>query len=175
MEAEKSGAGNIADTNWHHVAVTFSSNSARIFIDGAPTATLSFSADFAFTSIAAIGRQDGGNNAFYGSIDEVSVYNRVLSADEILIIYALGSRGKNNLLSAPVFTVQPASATVANGGTATFSASVKSVLPYSCQWYFNDTKRHRGGDYFNPGSFQRVRRRCGRVFFDGEQRSGGGR
>jgi len=65
--------------------------------------------------------------------------NRVLSADEILIIYAEGSRGKNNLLSAPVFTVQPASATVANGGTATFSASVKSVLPYSCQWYFNDT------------------------------------
>jgi hypothetical protein len=90
----------ITDTNFHHVAVTKSGISVTFYIDGSayPVAT-PYSDTFQFTTPAAIsGRGDnlnGNNNdSFFGTIDEVSIYNRALSSNEVAAIYAAGSAGK---------------------------------------------------------------------------------
>ena len=42
-----------------------------------------------------------GSRGFTGSIDELSIYNRALSAPEIQAIYSAGSAGKSNLPAPP--------------------------------------------------------------------------
>ncbi len=91
----------ISDTNLHHVAVTKSGDTLVFYGDGVGTtwAPQTFGVPFQFTTQAAIGvRSDclgrAGNRSFYGTIDEVSFYNRALSADEIGAIYAAGIAGK---------------------------------------------------------------------------------
>jgi uncharacterized repeat protein (TIGR03803 family) len=96
-------APSIDDTNWHHAAVTWSGTAAVFYQDGEPYASGVCSAptcfNFVFNTPAAIGIRgdhiNGSNNcAFNGDIDEVSVYNRVLTAREIQSIYVAGAAGK---------------------------------------------------------------------------------
>jgi len=53
---------------------------------------------------------------FVGQMDEISLYNRALSAAEIQAIYGAGSAGKCASGEAPVITIQPASQAVPAGG-----------------------------------------------------------
>lgn len=71
------------------------------------------------------------NNFFDGVIDEVAVYGTVLAATNILAHYEAGRFGTG---SAPSFTVQPASQSVTEGLTATFSPTVIGSSPISYQW-----------------------------------------
>ena len=75
---------------------------------------------------------------FDGLIDEVSVYNRGLTASEIQAIYNAGVNGKCPL-AAPVIISQPMNQTVTVGGTATFSVTASGVVPLSYQWNFDGT------------------------------------
>ena len=85
----------IADTNWHHVAMTFSGNTVDFYLDGNLADSVSHSVTFTFTTPAGIGcYADAKNQGFLGSLDEVSVYNRVLTSTEIQAIYIAGSEGK---------------------------------------------------------------------------------
>jgi hypothetical protein len=93
------GAAPIADTNWHHVAVTKSGSTVVFYIDGVGYPAPAYSSTFTFTTPAAIGaRADNlntvNNDSFYGAIDELAIYNRALTAAEIQSIYAEGSGGK---------------------------------------------------------------------------------
>ncbi len=92
-----SGGLKITDTNWHHVAVTKSGDSVILYIDGTAVAPQSFGGQtFQFTTNAAIGAR-GDNivtDAFFGAVDELSIYSRPLSAAEIQTIYNAGSSGK---------------------------------------------------------------------------------
>jgi chitodextrinase len=78
-------AGTITDTNWHHIALTFtdSTNTLRMYVDGAliTTATKALEADIA-THIVTLGNLHG-SNPFSGLLDEVRIYNRVLTLTEI--------------------------------------------------------------------------------------------
>src|SRR6185436_2827730 len=78
-------ASTIADTNWHHIAVTFtdSTNTLKIYVDGilATTATKALEADGA-GHVVTVGNQ-GGKNTFSGLLDEVRLYTRVLTLTEI--------------------------------------------------------------------------------------------
>ena len=58
---------------------------------------------------------------FAGRLDEISVYNRALSSNEIAAIYNAGSSGKCYTPTPPVITTQPTNQTVIVGGTTTFS------------------------------------------------------
>jgi subtilisin family serine protease len=93
------GSPQIADTNWHHVAVTKSNTTVVFYIDGAAYPAPTYSSTFQFTTPAAIGvRPDlintSDNNSFFGAIDELSIYNRVLTPAEIQSIFAQGANGK---------------------------------------------------------------------------------
>ena len=62
-----------------------------------------------------------GQFHFNGSMDEVSLYNRALSAVEVQAIYNAGAAGKCSGPTAPTITTQPTNQTVIVGGTATFT------------------------------------------------------
>jgi len=89
---------------FHHLAATFkqvdsSHVELKTFIDGLLVKTTVVSGNLANTLNAApvtIGAEMGYTmaNFFKGVIDEVSLYNRALSASEIQSIYAAGSAGK---------------------------------------------------------------------------------
>ena len=84
-----------SDTNWHHVACAVDAVGlkAHLWMDGVALTPQSMSAPgFTFTTTLAI--PGTGTDTFAGSIDEVSIYNRVLTDAEILAIFTAGPAGK---------------------------------------------------------------------------------
>jgi hypothetical protein len=79
------GSGLIAPSDkWSHVALVVSQNSATIYLNGVPAVhNVSHSAE-EFNAPLAIGYDpNGGSRYFTGNIEEVCVYNRSLSQNEI--------------------------------------------------------------------------------------------
>ena len=74
---------------------------------------------------------------FHGLVDEVSVYNRALTAPEIQAIYNAGSAGKCFTPAPPTILAPLANQTAPEGGAATFSVYATGAPPLSYQWRFN--------------------------------------
>lgn len=77
---------NLANGAWHHVAATFQSgvtNGTIIYIDGVPrmTTTMTISNQ---TQNVNVGSGGGAIQIFNGTIDEVKIYNYVLTSSQIL-------------------------------------------------------------------------------------------
>jgi hypothetical protein len=70
-------------------------------------------------------------------VDEVSIYNRALSAPEIQAIYAADSFGKCPV-PLEIFT-QPTNETVSVGYSATLGIVATGMQPLNYQWEFNGT------------------------------------
>jgi len=57
----------VADTNWHHVAVTKAGSTAVFYLDGAPASgALSYSTTYTFTESAAVGSRGDARGARSG-------------------------------------------------------------------------------------------------------------
>ena len=87
------GSINLADGNWHHVGfvVDRTNNQTRLYIDGQLSTTTTYSASAGTYQNSnnrsfCIGSQFG-SNSFTGTIDDVRIYNRALSASEITQLY----------------------------------------------------------------------------------------
>lgn len=87
-----SNIGSLADSRWHHVAVAYVSGGAlRIYFDGSlvvsttsPTFTIS-------SQNLRIGRSvDSYWETYKGSLDDLRIYNRVLSSAEVQALYKAG-------------------------------------------------------------------------------------
>lgn len=82
------------DGQWHHaVGTRVKGGALKLYIDGVlqsdqKTDTLG---DTTVSSDLSIGAREDGANPFDGTIDDVRIYNRVLSADEITHLYGLGA------------------------------------------------------------------------------------
>ena len=130
----------ITDTNFHHVALTKVGSTVTFYLDGAASSVSSDPTTFTFTTSIGIGyRPDNQGNSFLGTIDELSFYNRALSALEIQAIYNAGSEGKCFTPVPPVITSQPTNQTVFMGQPASFSVSASGTPPLGYQWRFNTT------------------------------------
>ncbi|OQB06953.1 MAG: hypothetical protein BWY21_01822 [Parcubacteria group bacterium ADurb.Bin216] len=78
------------DTNWHHWVCTYDSVSrARIiYRDGVVVASGTASANYQGTGVMQIGlRQADGLLPFHGSLDDIRIYNKVLSPTEVVNVY----------------------------------------------------------------------------------------
>ena len=91
----------VEDTDFHHYAYVRSGNRHMLFMDGEVVASVDLTADAADTSgipmtIGAFRFLDESGFCchFGGVIDEVEVFNRALTAEEIRAIYNAGSAGK---------------------------------------------------------------------------------
>jgi hypothetical protein len=90
----------IWDGQWHHVAGTYDGNTVRLYVDGKQAgngtpATGPIDYNLPGGNDVAIGSYLGpGVWNFNGPIDELSIYNRALSASEIQAIFSASSIGK---------------------------------------------------------------------------------
>lgn len=83
----------ISDTNWHHVVVVRNGSTIKFYIDGVAAGTTSGlnTADLVNSAEASsIGSYITGTFLFSGSLDDVRLYNRALSAGEVSQLYQMG-------------------------------------------------------------------------------------
>ena len=129
----------ITDTNLHHVAVTKSGTTVIFYVDGVASPAPPFSSVFTFTTSAAIGARGDLVASFYGTIDELSIYGRALSAAEIQAIFNAGTAGKCVLAVPPSIIVSPTNRTVTVGANVTFNVLAAGSPSLRYQWQFNGT------------------------------------
>ena len=85
--------GSVSLRRWHHICGVFSSAAARtVYLDGAlaGTDTSGFSPVPAGLIRVEIGSEPVDTNALGADVDDVRIYNRVLSAEEIKRLYEMG-------------------------------------------------------------------------------------
>ena len=95
----------VNDGLWHHIAASYDGTNMNIYVDGAKeslSGDINVTFDTKSSGKVLIGDNSdtsvpAGSYRFKGSIDEVSVFNKALSADEILELYKSGS--ELNLIS----------------------------------------------------------------------------
>jgi len=82
------GTKNIKDDNWHHVVGTISLTTYYLYVDGVLDGTGSINAIQISNSTVKIGRYSPSPIYYFkGTIDDVRIYNRALSAGEIQYLY----------------------------------------------------------------------------------------
>ena len=89
-------SGQYTDGQWHHFALTRSGSTWTLYIDGdvAGTAADSEALDLSGGNNNYLGAYLGSNFFWNGQIDEVEVFKRALSADEVRALADAGSAGK---------------------------------------------------------------------------------
>ena len=76
------------DSNWHHAVYTYDGTTDRIYVDGALAASGTSTHQTAAVTAAYLGTYNAGGELFAGSLDDVRVYNRAISATEVAILAA---------------------------------------------------------------------------------------
>lgn len=127
---------------WQHVALTYekASGVAQIFLNGALVASELLGSFDPQTKFALnVGRRISGpgeGSQFQGQIDELSLYRRALSANEVKAIFDAESAGKCRL---PIIVQQPRSFTVDAGAPVTLKVAATGAPPLSYQWRLHGT------------------------------------
>ena len=115
------GTNDLNDGQWHHVAGAHDDTGIKIYVDGSPQNGVGGPGNMLQgSSPVSIGAR-GSSNPFSGALDEVSLYNRALSAAEIQAIYNAGSFGKCVANPPP-----PSLAAFSSGGAVTIAWPVVS-------------------------------------------------
>jgi hypothetical protein len=141
--------GVLQSNQWNHVALTFQANPSNdvlaLYVNGGIVGVTTSSVPVLWNSFEnvnlgyrPVGSSDlWGGRRHLGLLDEVSIYNRALSASEIQAIYNAGSAGKCAAVLPPTISTHPTDQTVVVGGSATFSVGASSTAPLSYLWRFN--------------------------------------
>lgn len=83
----------VFDNKWHHIVWTDSNGTAKLYVDGVQDATnFNYTRSTLSINTTSIGHLNRGADEynFNGSLDDVRIYNRALSAGEITQLYRLG-------------------------------------------------------------------------------------
>lgn len=102
-KTEVHGSTNLADSNWHHVVGTYNGSDIRIYVDGVEetysscwrqdqgtaSCPLIVPGNITITGNNVIFAQ-ADNQYFNGSIDDVTIFNRSLTASEVSFMYSEG-------------------------------------------------------------------------------------
>jgi hypothetical protein len=85
------GKGNYATNTWHNIAITYNGNYVRSFINGILVDSIARTGSIQTSSIPLrFGRRGGAgyyNNWFSGNIDDIAIWNRALTQQEITALY----------------------------------------------------------------------------------------
>lgn len=81
---EVEGSKSVTDGNWHHAAAVIDATKIELFVDGVSEGTNTHDNEFPVVKGTwQIGRAVNSANCFNGAIDDVRIYNRALSAQEV--------------------------------------------------------------------------------------------
>ncbi len=136
-----------SDGAWHLVTVTFDRATNRVtsYIDGLPVSTTDISPsgnaslNAGFSTL--IGSSGNGTYSATADVDDLGVWTRVLTAQEVAGIYGAGLNHRPLTAAVPgtppVITAQPVNLSASSGSTATFAVTATGAEPLSYQWRFN--------------------------------------
>lgn len=134
-----SPGGTVTTNAYYHVAATFdpASGAGKLYVNGVLVVNTSFGS---FTPLSFQDLYFGGGTCWWmnyrnGSLDELSIYGRALTATEILTIYNEGTLGKHPV--ALSIASQPVNQTVNTGDGVAFNVIVAGTSPLTYQWRFN--------------------------------------
>lgn len=134
----RSGLYPVAD-QWNFVALVVEPTLGTIYLDDGVNGLLSSEnyvnhGPATFADPLRIGVDSpGGGRGFVGTVDEVTVYDRALSYEEITALRNAGSAGTYNPTPVQI-TSQPKSQTILVGSTYTLEAKVTGSVPITYQW-----------------------------------------
>ena len=116
---------------WYYVVMLRSSGVTTFYVNGLPLPFSTTDAPNTPTSFRIGSSQgtSGGIRFFNGAIDDVRIYNRVLSSNEIAAL----------AFPSPTITSQPQSQTVVQGTAASLSVVISSSTTPNYQWLFDGT------------------------------------
>lgn len=86
------------DMNWHHYVGVYNGSSVKTYLDGVLVGIAPLTGNLNQEGESRIGRYSEGKDSFYrwkGLIDEVRIYSRPLSPEEIQSLFRLPNRQKN--------------------------------------------------------------------------------
>jgi hypothetical protein len=128
---------------FHHFAATYQQVDAanvevKTYVDGMLARTRLMPGSLARTvnnASLSIGTEGNGAGAhFQGIIDEVSLYGRALSANEIVAVYQAGSAGKCLEPTPPIILGQPQDVLGRVGSDVVLRVTAAGTPPLSYQW-----------------------------------------
>ncbi|MFJ5811103.1 LamG-like jellyroll fold domain-containing protein [Streptomyces sp. NPDC093093] len=127
VQASNVSPGTVTDNQWHHAAVTVKAGVQSLYLDGAQVATKtdapvgheSNNRTYIGAGFARSWPASPGNVSYFtGALDEVAVYRRSLSADEVAGQYAARTTAATSSLTSTVTVTDPSGAKT----SATFDA-----------------------------------------------------
>ncbi len=129
---------------WYHVAATYDGNQSILYVNGVAEASAiaGFPLQYGNTPVyfGTTGTWPPYLNMYAGIIDEPSIYNRVLSSNEIAAIYNAGSAGKCPVPlppTPPAILTQTPSQIVLLSNSVTFAVVASGSQPLSYFWSQN--------------------------------------
>ncbi len=127
---------------FQHIALTYDKTSGltALFVNGTQVAQTNLGTFTPYTSSDIyFGVRPSGNHLgpYQGLMDEVSIYSRALTAQEVQSIFVAGSTGKCPDARPPVITAQPQNRSAIAGETVTFSVGAEGPGTLLYQWRFN--------------------------------------
>jgi lysophospholipase L1-like esterase len=125
---------------WYHVAGVRGSNFTQIYVNGRleGQATVTSTQDYgAYPLLFGTSGNSSWDGRLKGLLDEVSLYNRALSSNEIVAIYTAGASGKCKAGYELSIAAQPLSQTVPASGSASFAMTALGTAPLRYQWRLN--------------------------------------
>jgi Concanavalin A-like lectin/glucanases superfamily/Immunoglobulin domain len=127
--AQYRGTSHTQTNVWLFICEVSSNNTYQIYVNGVLENTATDS--FPLSSVENMYLMHGGALGTYchGVLDDVRIYNRALSSNEVAQIYTLEGGGT------PVITAQPTNVIVNVGDAASFSVSATSSNQLTYQWF----------------------------------------
>jgi hypothetical protein len=119
---------------WHHLALAVdASHTGRFYFDGALLDTLAGAGPVVYdgTQFLRLGQWGGGGRNFNGAIDEVAIFDRDLTAEEVAAIHGARSAGMRKDLR---ILVQPQDGVVCVGVSNTLGLIASGTGALTCQW-----------------------------------------
>ena len=114
------GSAVVADNTWHHVVGIYDGNALTLYVDGAFDASAVVGAVSLDTSNnLRLGTGRAGGFFYTGGLDEVRVWNRALTVEEVADVYTFTSGPPPPDTTPPVRSVGAPAGTVAAGTTQT--------------------------------------------------------
>lgn len=90
MEVNITSNSSVTDTNWHHTGITYGNNNLKLYLDGSlDNSKTETNLPQHKDNDLYISRDYSGSSYFAGDVDEVRIYDRALSAQQIQAHYNL--------------------------------------------------------------------------------------